>query len=261
MTYNYFNAGRLAFGKKITAAFNSLNELCNSAEEHISGVTDSTRYYAQFVNKNYLCPTPTNPTMPVRTNEVFDIIEGSLGWNLTRTGSTITCNVVYFNTDISRITKASGSTTKQTAYVIVRFSSDLNNFNTTIRFSNTDNPSMSEMTLFKYTVEDGKIFLSEPVNDNVYQLVDVASYRSLSIQYAGVRTYTCNSRAECIFVRTADEELDGYGGPFEIKLNGKVIFQLGSGQITMPFLCLYLKRGDVISGTNVGKIYKVNYNL
>lgn len=261
MTYNYFNAGRLAFGKKITAAFNSLNELCNSAEEHVSGITESVKYYAQFANKNYLCPAPSSLTMPARTNEIFDVISGSLKWNLNKVDDTITCSVIYFNNEIRRITRASGSSTMQEAYIIARFSSDLNNFETTLRFSEEDNPSMAEFTLFKYTVDDGKLFISEPGSDNVYQLVDVASYRSLSIGQVAIGSYTCNSRAECIFVRTTDESLGGYGGPFEIKLNGEVIFSLGSGQITMPFICLYLKRGDVITGTNVGRIYKVSYNL
>ena len=50
MTYDFFNAGHLAFGKKLTSVFNSLNQLLLGATDHLQSITDALGYYSQFSN-------------------------------------------------------------------------------------------------------------------------------------------------------------------------------------------------------------------
>lgn len=263
MTYNYFNAGRLAFGKKITAAFNSLNELFNSAQEHVGTISEQVSYYAQFLNKNYAAPSPTNPTMPVRTDEIFDICENAVFIkNISRAdGVNLTVEVTYYNNDFSRITVGSGTTTMAEGYAILKQSTDLNDFAKDIRFSNTNDVSLSEVTLFKFTCE-GTVVLIEPVDIQV-DIMSQAGYKSLSISRVGTGSYTCTDRVECIVAQVEDENTGSrsYGGPFDMKLNGQTVFAFGSGQYSMPSIIFYLKKGDTISGTHIGKIYRVYYNL
>ena len=38
MTFDFFNTSNLAFGSKLTKAFNQLDRLCNEAEENIAKI-------------------------------------------------------------------------------------------------------------------------------------------------------------------------------------------------------------------------------
>lgn len=59
MTFDFFNTSNLAFGSKLTKAFNQLDRLCNEAEENIAKFLNQQSIFRDYVHRNYQVPVPT----------------------------------------------------------------------------------------------------------------------------------------------------------------------------------------------------------
>lgn len=256
MTFDNFNAGKLAFGKKITSAFNTLDELLNATVNRVNDITKNTEYYLQFVNNNYSAPKPTKPTMPVRTDEFLDILDQqnnirTLNWD----GTNFNVSMVVFNKATQRCTSLTGSTTIKEGYAIALLSQSLTNLEVDIRFSENEDPTNTETVLFQYRIDDnGYVHIIDsqdyfgcyPYDDSHYYDIQVGE--SLSVPYT-------SSDYECVIgtVPNADEAWKN------VYLNGNLIYgHQRCRQVREQHFILYLKPNDKITG-DVLRLYKVKY--
>lgn len=261
MTYDFFNSGKLAFGKKITSVFNSLYQLLDGATEHLGDVTSGLDYYSTYSNKNYMAPEPTRGDMPARTDELFDLLEDyTLFRNVRVEDNKLVFDVVIFDKNSSRITNAIGNTELTSGYAFVKLSTALDNFEKTIRFSNSDAINQGEILICKFTRDGNDLYINNPNTSNLNLTYGSRiNYRYLSMELVSTSSYTCDNRAECVIVRVRGVN-DNYGGSINVKLNDVVIFEAGSTQYSVPFVILYLKKGDKVTGDRMIGIYRVNYN-
>lgn len=79
MTFDFFNASDLAFGGKLTSAFNQLFNECKQAKDNIDSVLEKQAIYSDYFFKNYIVGEPTNASNPCRTNEILNIIKNKKG--------------------------------------------------------------------------------------------------------------------------------------------------------------------------------------
>ena len=256
MTFDNFNAGKLAFGKKITSAFNTLDELLNATVSRVDDITKNTEYYLQFVNNNYSAPKPTKPTMPVRTDEFLEVLDQRnniriLNWD----GSKFNVSMVVFNKATQRCTRLTGSTTIKKGYAIALLSQSLTNLEADIRFSSNANPTNAETVLFQYRIDNNgyvhiinsqEYFGCYPYDDSHYYDVQVGEW--LPVPYTS-KDY------ECVIgtVRNAGDNWEN------LYLNGNLIYgHQRCRQIREQHFILYLKPNDKITG-NVLRMYRVKY--
>lgn len=260
MTYNYFNAGRLAFGKKIKAVFNSLGELLKGAEDHLSVTIQAMAYYNQFFGNNYQCPTPTRGNMPARSDEVFEVIPDATYFkDITCTSTDLTIKAVTYSRQFQRITEVSGTTKLRKGFAIAKQSIDLNDFSRELRFSETDDSTPSEIVLFQFECDGAQVYIT---NSNIYSdfnIGDVVPYSSLSITQIATGSYTSSRKAECVLVKMGVSS-GTTEGELKLVLNGNTIFYINGTHHGRPHFILYLKNGDKLTGTGVGQIFRINYN-
>ncbi len=255
MTYDFFNAGHLAFGKKLTSVFNSLNQLLLGATDHLQSITDALGYYSQFNNKNYLAPFPNRGDMPARTDEIFNLFDEYTQFKkIESDGTTTTFELTIFDKNSSRITNAVGNTTLKEGYAFVKLSTSLDNFTKTIRFSTNSEPNTGEVTICRFAVDGTNVLIYDPNSSTDLNLSvgEMVNYRDLAITYVGSGDYTCNTRAECIIARGGSSS-----GLFKITLNGTEIFSIGFLQFGIPYTVVYLRKGDKLSGAS--SYYRVDY--
>lgn len=254
MTYNYFNSGRLALGKKITAAFNSLNELLNAATEHVETTTATLSYYSQFMGKNFQAPEPLTGNMLVRTDEIFDLLTDTYFIRKFKVeGGKLKIDAVVFSNDYNRITHAIGETTKTSGYAIVKLSTSLESFDKTIRFSDSDDATTGEKMLFSFTRTGNTVHITNANKIEGCMIGETMHYKSISISQVATNTYTVKDKAECIMIHSNTTDY------CMMKLNGTPILNVGSLQYTGCGLILYLKAGDKLDCLN-STIYRIYYN-
>lgn len=256
MTFDNFNAGKLAFGKKITSAFNTLDELLNATVSRVDDITKNTEYYLQFVNNNYSAPKPTKPTMPVRTDEFLEVLDQRnniriLAWD----GSKFNVSMVVFNKATQRCTRLTGSTPIKEGYAIALLSQSLTNLEADIRFSSNANPTNAETVLFQYRIDNNgyvhiinsqEYFGCYPYDDSHYYDVQVGEW--LPVPYTS-KDY------ECVIgtVRNAGDNWEN------LYLNGNLIYgHQRCRQIREQHFILYLKPNDTITGS-VLRLYRIKY--
>ena len=241
MTYNYFNSGRLALGKKITAAFNSLNELLNAATDHIEQTTSTLSYYSQFMGKNFLAPEPITDNMLTRTDEIFDIISDTYCIRKFKVeNGKLKIDAVVFSKEYNRITHAVGETDRTSGYAIVKLSTSLESFDKTIRFSDADDTTTGEKMLFKFTRTGNTVHITNANKMDGCIIGETMHYKGVTIEKVANNDYTVPNLAECIMIHSDQTNW------CEIRLNGTPILHIGSLQYTGAVLLLYLKKGDVI---------------
>lgn len=254
MTYNYFNSGRLALGKKITAAFNSLNELLNAATEHVDNTTATLSYYSSFMGKNFQAPEPLTGNMIVRTDEVFDLLADTYFIRkFGIEGGKLKVDAVVFSNDYNRITHAVGETTKTSGYAIVKLSTSLESFDKTIRFSDKDDVTTGEKLLFSFTRTGDTVHITNANKIEGCVLGETMHYKSVSIAQVARDHYTVQDKAECIMIHSDTTTT------CLMQLNGTPILNVGSLQYTGCGLILYLRAGDRLDCLN-SVIYRIYYN-
>lgn len=258
MTFDNFNPGRLGFGKKITSAFNSLDEMLLATQDRLKDITQNTEYYKRFKNNNYQAPKPNKPGMPVRTDEFLDVVDKSdIINNMTFDGTNFSVDVAIYNSNTRRVTRAKGNTTLKSGYAIAILSQSLTNLETTIRFSATDDAFGTERTLFKYRIgTNGKIHLVQPEKYIGCYPFDDTQYTSISAGENLPNPYTANDY-ECIMATVEHAPEDQWRN---ICVNGNEYFSHTSPRGTREqHAILYLKPGDKVTG-GYKNAFRVDYN-
>lgn len=74
MPFDFFNAGYLAFGNKLTNAFKNLASLLDVAQANVAEIINIMSTYTKYINKNYKVSTPQSPTEPVQCNQLYNIL-------------------------------------------------------------------------------------------------------------------------------------------------------------------------------------------
>lgn len=258
MTFNYFNPGRTAWGKKISGVFNTLDLMAQSAEERINEITGDTDYYLQFTNRNYRAPEPTRPDLPARVIDALEVIEGTVKIvDISYSSGTLHVVVLYTAEETGRPVTAFGTTTLSSGYIHIAPPNGSEQLEGKLVFSDggTDTDAYKEAALFKFEIIDSKVYLSNYSAMNI-QLGEHEQYKSLTITQVGTSNYTCEKNSECVIACA------GYNGN-SIYLNDTAIYLFQSLQNQRIWTPLYLKKGDKVRIDGYGverNIYRVNYN-
>lgn len=257
MSFDFFNTSLLAFGSKLTAAFTTLTNNAKYAIENVDKALSELEYYQQYINKNYRVPVPTRSTMAVRVNEIYSVIDESVDIKeLKYENNTFSVEVTYFNNSTNKITNAVGETsTLKEGYAYVVPSTTNTRMTKEIRFSSSDDKKGNEILLFKFRVDnEGKIFLGGDLRTTLKLFPqDATQYTSLSGGETITFPYTAQDY-ECICVI-------GYIDNILVNVNDTTIIKGGGGggYHNRNHAIIYLKKGDVVSGT-IETGFKINYN-
>lgn len=254
MTYDFFNTSNLAFGSKLTAAFQSLNDLAKAAEQNLEQVFADQAIYNEYTNKNYQVPRPVDLGSPCRTDEIFDLLNDSdLFINtLEYSSGKVKVKVKLFNRNNNRMTAGIGETTLKEGYCYIKESVSNQNPDRELSFSEDRDSSLGSI-LFQYRVDSSNVVnIVGDVSNLRLTPLDIHQYSSLSkgSTVATTGSYTSNSY-ECVCII-------GRKNNIKVRLNGTTVLQ-GQGADNVRCCILYLKPKDKITGT-YNNIFRINYN-
>lgn len=254
MTYDFFNTSNLAFGSKLTAAFQSLDNLANAAEQNLNQVFADQAIYNEYTNKNYQVPRPSSLESPCRSDEIFDLVNDSNIFvsKLEYSGGKLKAKVIMFNRNNNRMTIGSGETTIREGYCYIIEAVSNQNTNKELKFSEDIDASLG-LLLFRYRVDNANVVnLIGDVSNLGFTPLDINQYSSLSkgSTVASTGSYTATGY-ECVCII-------GKRNNIKVQLNGNTVLQ-GQGADNVRCCILYLKPKDKISGT-YNSIFRINYN-
>lgn len=260
MTFDFFNTSNLAFGKKLTQAFKTLNDLMTASENSLDIALENLQYYQQYGRLNYLAPVPTRLQAPARTDELLDTISGyGVFSQLQYLNGLLSVKFVRLDDSDNKITLAQGSTELREGYAFVVPSISNTEAQRNIRFSEENTPESNERLMFGFRIDSkNKIHLSGDIQNTLgLYAYDATQYRSLSKGNNITLPYTA-SDYECVCV--VGKKLN-----LQIAVNGKVIL---SGRAAsnkdwaihhIAYGIVYLKPNDKLTGI-YSNAFKVNYN-
>lgn len=251
MTFDFFNTSNLAFGSKITSAFNTLEELAGDAEANLAQVFEDQAFFNQYKNRNYQVPIPLRPKAPCRTDELFNLVNDStVIKQLEYSGGRLKVRINLFDNASNRYTIASGETTLKSGYAYVVPSISNEDASKIISFTNKKDELQGTL-LFQYRIDySGNINLIGSTANIQLTGNEFTQYKSLSIGKNITFPYTATEN-ECICVVGKMNDL-------LVNLNGKKIVE-GHGWDNVRHTILYLKKGDVVSG-NLASGFQIRYN-
>lgn len=255
MTFDFFNTSSLAFGSKLTKAFNQLDRLCNEAEENIAKILDQQSIFRNYVHRNYQVPVPTKGTAACRTNELFNVIYGeifirNLFWDTST--NQLVVDIVRHDKTTNRVSAMSGETKIRKGYAYCTYASSNTKMNQTIRFSEEKESKSNEVFLFGFFVDenDNSVTLTDSLDNlNLYPQ-DFTQYSTLTKGSTITLPYTAKTY-ECVALTSTPDRVELYK-------NGTLIFS-GTCWNTKTHIVLYLKPNDKLTGT-VGASFKISYN-
>lgn len=256
MSFEFFNTSRLAFGSKLTAAFQQLDNNKTYALENLNRVLSDLDYYQQYIDKNYRVPIPTREGMAVRVNELFAIIDDIVAIKkLEYDNGLLSVEITFFTKNTNKATNAIGSTELKEGYAFVMPSPSNTRLTRNIRFSANNDKTGSEVLLFEFRIgTDNHIYLKGNLT-SILKLYpqDATQYRSLTRGEYITFPYTAQDY-ECLCVV-------GYDNNTYIAVNGQTIIAGGGSDkyLNRNHAILYVKKGDVVSG-NINYGFKINYN-
>lgn len=264
MTFDFFNTSNLAFGQKISAVFKTLNNQAQQAEDNIETILYDLTYYKQYINRNYQSPVPTTPSMPVRTNELYKIIdEIPPVLELALVDGVLNIKVRFFSKNSNLITIAQGTTTNKTGYVFVTPSISYDKVEREIRVGSEAEPQRNEILLFRFRIDtQNKIHLLGDTQSflKLYPQ-DASQYKSLSVGRSFNKDYYKADDYICVAVVT---EGNSDAVATDIRLNGnEIIAGLANTHYGMAqHSIFYLKPGDYVSGNKaqMNSIFEIKYN-
>ena len=251
MTFDFFNTSNLAFGSKITSAFNTLNDLADDAMENLDQVFEDQAYFDQFRNRNYQVPIPARLESPCRTDELYTLVNDAVVIKeLSRDGDKLIVKINLFDKRSNRYTIASGETNLKEGYAYVPMSISNEDASKVINFS-SEVEHLSGTLLFQYRIDyNGNINLIGDLSNLMLNVRGYEQYKSLSIGDKVKLPYTAEE-PECIcFV--------GKQNNMKLTYNDKDVV-VGAGGDNVRHSIIYLKKGDKISGS-ASKVFKINYN-
>ena len=253
MPYDFFNTSNLAFGKRLTSTFISLNNLADSAEENLQQIFADQAIFEQYINRNYLVPMPNRADAACRADEIFDLIdEKNIIKTLEYKSGKLNVEINYFNADTDRMTIAYGSTSiKEGSCYLMQAISNGDPLKE-LQFYNSDYKGYPQgIHLFDYRI-DGRnnINITGATNNLNIKPFDFSQYKSMSKGSNISLPYTAKDY-ECICVVGKTNNID-------IALNGTRICY-GKGDHMVRHTILYLKPNDKVTGT-YSSAFKVYYN-
>lgn len=266
MTFDFFNTSALAFGSKLTSAFNQLNNKLSMAQDNLQNILDAQDIFNQYLNRNYQVPVPTRPDSACRVDEAFEVVNNAYSPNFitikkeeTDDKNSLLVNLTFFNSNTNRITHATGETELLEGYAFVKETISATDPERTIRFSSLEGDDKSsntaqngEILLFKFRIQDDLIYLSNETSYIEYTPYDFSQYTSLSIGDSVTLPYEAKGY-ECVAVRGALNNCS-------VKVNDTVV-AAGNGNQNFRQVILYLKKGDKVDGSTDGNNYKIKYNV
>ena len=255
MTFDFFNTSNLAFGSKLTKAFNQLDRLCNEAEENIAKILDQQSIFKNYAYRNYQVPVPTKGTSACRTNELFSVIYGevfirNLFWDTST--NQLVVDIVKHDKSTNRVSAMSGKTKIRKGYAYCTYASSNTKMNQTIRFSEERESKSNEVFLFGFFIDenDNSVTLTDSLDNlNLYPQ-DFTQYSTLTKGSTITLPYTAKTY-ECVALTSNPDRVELYK-------NGTLIFS-GTCWNTKTHIVLYLKPNDKLTGT-VGTAFKISYN-
>lgn len=273
MTFDYFNSSHLAFGSKLTKAFNQLDKLYKEAENNLSDLFRIYEIYSQYINRNYRAPFPLRSDAPCRSDEIFDVINDSnvLKKAYINDSGKFHVEVNIFKRISNRFTIASGTTSKKKGYAFVVPSVSNVNPNSTIKFVSSYDEGEGNF-LFQYRIgSDNSIYLIG--NDVEYLIPGDTNYLTgmslgdtLLTDVTTSKTYKATDceAVLCIgYSAWGDDGQHNDGSPLskksclDVRINSKQVAFI-TGWQCKHYIVVYLKPGDVLSG-RFKKAVKVNY--
>ena len=263
MSFDYFNNSMLAFGNKLTRAFATLEKLSNEAEANIAQVISDQEIFDQYINRNYQVPRPVRPDSPVRSDELFDIVNDKeiylrrLEWKDNR----LYVEGVAFNRANNRITKFSGNTKNKEGYVYYKDSTSNQHPEKDLIFEK-DELLVDTKLLFQYRIDkNNNIDLIGDISNLSLVPFELIQYKSMSkgkVLATNSSKYTSDDYQAVCVIGKGIEDTDGHT---LIELNGKPIYGTSKAiRRYMGFAILYLKPNDVITG-KYSTIFKINYEV
>lgn len=251
MAFDFFNTSNLAFGSKITSAFNTLNDLADDAMANLDQVFEDQAYFDQFRNRNYQVPIPIRLESPCRTDELYTLVNDAVVIKqLTYAGGKLIVKINLFDKSSNRYTIASGETTLTEGYAYVPMSISNEDASKVINFSNKVE-SLQGTLLFRYRIDyNGNINLIGDLSNLMLNVKGYEQYKSLSAGIAVGLPYTA-TEPECIcFV--------GQQNNMRLIYNDRDVV-IGGGRDNVRHAIIYLNKGDRISGS-ASLVFKINYN-
>lgn len=251
MSFDFFNTSSLAFGSKLTTAFNQLNKLKEEAQSNIVQVLKDQDVYNKYIGRNYQVPVPSTGDNPCRVDEVFQVIDAPfIVKDLSYKDKTLSISILTFNSDTLKITTASGLTTLKegSAY----YEQSISNISTDrdINFVKKGTVATGQK-LFDFRIDSNGYICLENIIDYISS-VDYNNYSSLSKGSNVTLPYTATDY-ECVVIV-------GKNNTAEIKLNGTTILGYWNVDSCSRYVIAYLKTGDKLTG-NAKQAFKVKYNV
>lgn len=275
MTFDFFNPSHLAFGSKLTKAFNQLDRIYLDAKDAFDDLKRVYDTYNQYVGRNYLCPTPTRPDAPCRTNELFDLINDVNTIKELRVDNqgVLHCAVNIFKRSTNRITIASGTTELKSGYVFCTPSISNRQPERTLQFVEDESDGTGNF-LFEYRIDDSNNINIVGDSSAYFLPGTFDSYTGMEYEsdvltdaHTGGSTYTATDN-ECIVCigyaryggnrQYTDGSSSSRWSQLVIRVNGELVFNIAGIQ-QRNFGVVYLKPGDVLSG-DIKRAFKVKYN-
>lgn len=255
MSFDFFNNSYLAFGSKLTTAFNTLENMIVAAERNLEQVIKDQDLYKEYYNRNYLVPRPISPTSPCRANEIFDVMNDKNVYlnKLKYNGVNLEACIGLFNRSNNRITRLEGTTDLKEGYAFYSSEAISNsNVDRELKFV-SDFEDVKGILLFQYRIGlDGTINLVGSVS-NLYLIPESINYltgMSFGSKVSSGGSYTAQD-FECLCVIGKENNI-------EVKLDGTTILK-GQGHNCVRHCIIYAKKGAKITGT-YDSIYRINYN-
>lgn len=253
MTFDFFNPSHLAFGTKLTRAFNQLNNLCIDAEDNVQDLFRIYDIYKQYVNRNYPCPMPTRGDAPCRTNELFDLIndENTIkSFYITEEGK-FHCALNIFRRTANRFTRAEGETDLKEGYAFCKSSISNSQPEREIQFTDTYTQGEGNF-LFSFRIDsDNNINISE----NAYSYFLPSNFDHITgMTYEDEihPDYTAKDYEAVLLIGWSSMDNNRpYGdvnSKLEVYLNGQEIEKV-SGWLCRQFMVVYLKPEDKLTGS------------
>lgn len=255
MSFDFFNTSHLAFGSKLTQAFNELEKDYQIASNNLASINEYLEIINQYASRNYRVPQPDSPTAPVRTNEIFDVFNDKpaniIDFYYDSSEQKVYLKILFYDKNTNLMTMAEGNTTIKNGYCYTKKSITNNYPNKTLSFTDSKQDNLGVL-LFQYNVNSqGIINLTNVSSEIQLEQGDECAYSNISKGSNISFPYTATGY-ECICVVGKENNND-------ITLNGRTVIK-GGGANMKRHAIIYLKKGDVVAGSGISKGFRIIYS-
>lgn len=255
MGFDFFNTSHLAFGSKLTQAFQELEKQASITEDSLRVVQEYLNLGNVYNNRNYRVAFPAELTSPVRTNELFDILDNCQSYirELSYKDGTINVSVVLYDQLNNIVTNATGNTSNVLeGYCYVRKAGSNSKTDKDIQFLTKESKSAG-ILLFRYRVDAYGRLQIKDINDcMIITPGDDTEYTTL-VQ-SGEFSESSHKATEFEGVLIVHEGMQAN----QTILNGQQVYAGYAPNNRVPGI-LYLKPGDVLSKGRISNCIKFHY--